>query len=80
CCCCCNTKFYRLIRILDGIPVKINLLPLNAHDRTEFESPDPAQVAKFQTVLRNAHHNTIVRTARGQDIAAACGQLGETVG
>lgn len=68
----------RLPRLLAGIPVKINLLPLNAHDRTELLPPDPEQVLRFQSVLHAAGMNAIIRTARGRDIAAACGQLGET--
>jgi len=69
----------RLIRLLEGIPVKVNLLPLNAHDRTEFETPPWERVVAFQKILRNAKMNTLLRTPRGQDISAACGQLGETV-
>jgi 23S rRNA (adenine2503-C2)-methyltransferase len=70
---------HRLNTLLDGIPVKINLLPLNAHDRTEFIPPTHAQVMAFQRVLLHAGHNVFVRTPRGQDIAAACGQLGESI-
>ncbi len=69
----------RLPNLLAGIPVKVNLLPLNAHDRTEFEPPPPERVEKFQETLRRAGINAIIRTPRGHDIAAACGQLGETV-
>lgn len=69
----------RLIGLLEGIPVKVNLLPLNAHDRTEFETPPWERVVAFQNILRNAKMNTLLRTPRGQDISAACGQLGETI-
>ena len=69
----------RLIELLRGIPVKVNLLPLNAHERTEFETPSRGRVEAFQRVLRDAHMLAIVRTPRGRDISAACGQLGETV-
>ncbi|MBI5509808.1 MAG: 23S rRNA (adenine(2503)-C(2))-methyltransferase RlmN [Deltaproteobacteria bacterium] len=67
----------RLPKLLAGIPVKVNLLPLNAHPRTSLASPPAARVAAFQTELRRAGMNAIVRTARGRDIAAACGQLGD---
>lgn len=67
----------RLPKLLARLPVKVNLLPLNAHERTEFLPPDPAQVDRFQDVLRRAGLTTLRRTARGQEIAAACGQLGE---
>ncbi len=66
----------QLVRLLDGIPVKINLLPLNPHSRTEYEPPAPERVTAFQQALRGANLNAILRTPRGQDIAAACGQLG----
>jgi 23S rRNA (adenine2503-C2)-methyltransferase len=69
----------RLPKLLAGIPVKVNLLPLNVHDRTELDTPDPAQVARFQETLHAAGVNALVRTPRGRDISAACGQLGETV-
>lgn len=69
----------RLIGLLEGIPVKVNMLPLNAHDRTEFETPPWERVVAFQKILRNAKMNTLLRTPRGQDISAACGQLGETI-
>lgn len=69
----------RLIRMLSDIPCKINLLPLNAHDRTEFETPPWERVVAFQKILRQANMNTLLRTPRGQDISAACGQLGETI-
>ncbi len=69
----------RLPRLLAGIPVKVNLLPLNAHERTELETPDPEQVLRFQEKLHEAGMNALIRTARGREIAAACGQLGESV-
>lgn len=69
----------RLPELLAGIPVKVNLLPLNPHERTKFIPPDPEQVLRFQEVLHRAGINALIRTARGREIAAACGQLGETV-
>lgn len=69
----------RLCKLLHDIPVKLNLLPLNAHERTSFVPPCPNQVMRFQKVLQNAGFNVFVRTPRGQDISAACGQLGETI-
>ncbi len=67
----------RLPKLLDGIPVKINLLPLNPHDRTPFVPPTPERVNQFKDALYHAGFNVSVRTPRGQDISAACGQLGE---
>lgn len=68
----------RLVRLLHDIPVKINLLPLNAHERTELIPPTRQSVAQFQRILRDAGYAVFVRTPRGQDISAACGQLGES--
>ena len=70
----------RLIVLLQNLPVKVNLLPLNVHDRTELQAPTAAAVARFQDILRAAGMNALCRTPRGQDIAAACGQLGEAAG
>lgn len=69
----------RLVKLLDGLPSKVNLLPLNPHDRTPFSPPSLKDVLAFQRVLVRAGLNVRLRTPRGQDIAAACGQLGETV-
>ncbi|MEL6544039.1 MAG: 23S rRNA (adenine(2503)-C(2))-methyltransferase RlmN [Myxococcota bacterium] len=70
---------HRLVDLLRGIPNKVNLLPLNPHDRTPFEPPPWDRVLAFQKILRNAEMNVLLRTPRGRDISAACGQLGETV-
>lgn len=67
----------RLVKLLQGIPVKINLLPLNAHERTELVPPTAERVARFQRIVLDSGYVAFVRTPRGQDIAAACGQLGE---
>jgi 23S rRNA (adenine2503-C2)-methyltransferase len=69
----------RLCTLLQGLPVKVNLLPLNPHDQTPFVPPTDAAVRLFQGHLRRSGLHALVRTARGQDIAAACGQLGESM-
>ena len=69
----------RLPHLLRGIPVKINLLPLNAHDRTELKTPDWNNVLAFERELKAHGMNALLRRPRGRDISAACGQLGETV-
>ena len=68
----------RLVTLLEGLAVKVNLLPLNPHDRTPFCPPTSARLHAFQNILRRAGLHALVRTARGQDISAACGQLGES--
>ncbi len=70
---------HRLTKLLRTLPVKVNLLPLNEHDRTPYETPPWNRVERFQAVLRKAGMTAIHRRPRGQDISAACGQLGETV-
>jgi len=66
----------RLAHLLRGVPCKINLLPLNAHERTAHQTPAHDVAVRFQNELRKAGYLVFVRTARGQDISAACGQLG----
>lgn len=66
-----------LATLLAQVPVKINLLPLNPHDRTPFQRPTDDQVRAFQEILWRAGYSVIVRRTRGAPIAAACGQLGD---
>ena len=65
----------RLIKLIDGIPAKINLIPFNEHPGSNFERPAPSRVSRFQELLADHHYTAIVRHSKGQDIAAACGQL-----
>jgi 23S rRNA (adenine2503-C2)-methyltransferase len=61
--------------LLKGIPVKVNLIPFNAHEFGDFVSP-PREVADmFRDILISAGHLAITRGRRGDDISAACGQL-----
>ena len=64
-----------LIRLLKGIPAKINLIPFNPWPGTTFECSDWAQIEKFSSVVFDAGYASPVRTPRGRDILAACGQL-----
>jgi 23S rRNA (adenine2503-C2)-methyltransferase len=65
----------KLVKLLRGKPAKVNLIPFNAFPESEFRcSPQPAIDAFWQT-LRNAGLIATVRRPRGDDIAAACGQL-----
>jgi 23S rRNA (adenine2503-C2)-methyltransferase len=65
----------RLIRLLQGIPSKINLIPFNPYSGSEYERPDERTVLRFQTILVNADMTVLIRKSKGQDILAACGQL-----
>ncbi|HZP76865.1 MAG TPA: 23S rRNA (adenine(2503)-C(2))-methyltransferase RlmN [Pseudolabrys sp.] len=64
-----------LIRLLKGIPAKINLIPFNPWPGTKYECSDWEQIEKFSELVFNAGYASPVRTPRGRDILAACGQL-----
>jgi 23S rRNA (adenine2503-C2)-methyltransferase len=60
---------------LDGIPCKINLLPFNESKDVSFRKPSDEQIEQFQKTLWKAGYTVLVRSSRGADISAACGQL-----
>jgi 23S rRNA (adenine2503-C2)-methyltransferase len=64
-----------LVRLLAGIPAKINLIPFNPWPGTTYECSDWDQIERFSEVVFNAGYASPVRTPRGRDILAACGQL-----
>ena len=64
-----------LVRLLKGIPAKINLIPFNPWSGTQYECSDWDQIEKFSEVVFAAGYASPVRTPRGRDILAACGQL-----
>jgi 23S rRNA (adenine2503-C2)-methyltransferase len=65
----------RLVRLVRGIPAKVNLIPYNANPGLGYEAPTPERVAAFQERLVRRDVTAVVRKNRGRDIAAACGQL-----
>ena len=65
----------RLARLLSGIRSKINLIPFNPHHGSPFRRPSPEEIEKFQNELGAYGYQVNVRTPRGDDIHAACGQL-----
>lgn len=65
----------RLAKLLRGVPVKINLIPMNPIDASSLGPPDRARVLAFQEVLTGAGYSCFVRRRRGDDVSAACGQL-----
>lgn len=69
------TDAKELVRLLKGIPAKINLIPFNPWPGTTYECSDWEQIEKFSEVVFNAGYASPVRTPRGRDILAACGQL-----
>jgi 23S rRNA (adenine2503-C2)-methyltransferase len=64
-----------LIRLLRGIPAKINLIPFNPWPGSEYECSDWEEIEKFSQIVFDAGYASPVRTPRGRDILAACGQL-----
>jgi 23S rRNA (adenine2503-C2)-methyltransferase len=64
-----------LVRLLKGIPAKINLIPFNPWPGSKYECSDWEQIEKFSEIVFNAGYASPVRTPRGRDILAACGQL-----
>jgi len=65
----------RLVRLLNGIKAKVNLLPLNAAPGIPFERPSDARVNRFAKIVADRGVTVSVRKSRGSDIRAACGQL-----
>jgi 23S rRNA (adenine2503-C2)-methyltransferase len=65
----------QLLRILKGIPSKVNLIPLNEAPGIPFKRPPEEQVLLFQEVLMEGRLMAIVRQSKGSDVSAACGQL-----
>jgi 23S rRNA (adenine2503-C2)-methyltransferase len=64
-----------LVKLLSGIPAKINLIPFNPWPGTRYECSDWEQIEHFAEVVNRAGYASPVRTPRGRDIFAACGQL-----
>jgi len=65
----------KLVQLLKGIPAKINLIPFNPWPGTRYECSDWDTIEKFSEYIFNAGYSSPVRTPRGRDILAACGQL-----
>jgi len=65
----------RLVRLLEGIKAKVNLIPLNPSPGIPYQRPSDERVNRFAQILADRHITVSVRKSRGQDIRAACGQL-----
>ncbi len=70
-----NQDARNLVKLLSKLRVKVNLLPLNTHDKTDLEPPDEKCILAFQEILIKKGMTAILRRRRGADIGAACGQL-----
>jgi len=64
-----------LVKLLKGLPAKINLIPFNPWPGSPYECSDWETIEKFSEIVFNAGYASPVRTPRGRDISAACGQL-----
>lgn len=64
-----------LVRLLAGIPAKINLIPFNPWPGAPYECSDWGQIERFADIVNRAGYASPIRTPRGRDIMAACGQL-----
>ncbi len=64
-----------LVKLLAGIPAKINLIPFNPWPGAPYECSEWSQIEKFAEIVNKAGYASPVRTPRGRDIMAACGQL-----
>ncbi|MGF1545834.1 MAG: 23S rRNA (adenine(2503)-C(2))-methyltransferase RlmN [Thiotrichales bacterium] len=65
----------QLVRLLQGVPSKLNLIPFNPFPAARYERSDLATINRFRDILMQHGMNTITRKTRGDDIDAACGQL-----
>ncbi len=65
----------RLVRLIKGIPAKINLIPFNPWPGSPYERSSWERIEAFADIVNNAGYASPIRTPRGEDIMAACGQL-----
>ncbi len=65
----------KLKEVLSLLPAKVNIIPFNSFERSRFQRPSAEQIRLFSQVLLKAKIPTMIRHSKGQDIAAACGQL-----
>jgi 23S rRNA (adenine2503-C2)-methyltransferase len=66
---------HRLMRLIDGIPAKVNLIPFNEWPGAPYKRSSNNRIRAFADIVHNAGYSSPVRRPRGEDIMAACGQL-----
>ena len=66
---------HRLMRLIEGIPAKINLIPFNEWPGAPYKRSSNNRIRAFADIVHNAGYSSPVRRPRGEDIMAACGQL-----
>ncbi len=64
-----------LVKLIEGVPAKINLIPFNPWPGSPYECSDWSAIERFAAVINRAGYASPIRTPRGRDILAACGQL-----
>ena len=64
-----------LIKLISGIPSKINLIPFNPWPGSKYECSEWDQIEKFSDIINRGGYASPIRIPRGRDISAACGQL-----
>jgi 23S rRNA (adenine2503-C2)-methyltransferase len=64
-----------LVKLIKGIPAKINLIPFNPWPGSHYRCSSPERIAAFANAIKESGYQALIRTPRGQDILAACGQL-----
>ncbi len=69
----------KLADLLKGIPVKINLIPFNPFPGSKYERPEDKRIIEFQQILIDSGFSVFIRSSKGRDILAACGQLRGTI-
>lgn len=70
-----NADAKQLVQLLKGIPAKINLIPFNPWPGSDYECSDWERIEEFADIVNRAGYASPIRTPRGRDIFAACGQL-----
>jgi 23S rRNA (adenine2503-C2)-methyltransferase len=70
-----DAEAHELVRLVKGIPAKINLIPFNPWPGAIYECSSNNRIRKFAEIVNDAGYSSPVRTPRGRDIMAACGQL-----
>ncbi|MEM1374917.1 MAG: 23S rRNA (adenine(2503)-C(2))-methyltransferase RlmN [Pseudomonadota bacterium] len=70
-----NADAHRLVKLIKGIPAKVNLIPFNPWPGSPYERSDWSRIEAFADIVYKAGYASPIRTPRGEDIMAACGQL-----
>jgi 23S rRNA (adenine2503-C2)-methyltransferase len=70
-----NADAKALVKLIAGIPAKINLIPFNPWPGSPYECSDWERIEEFAEIVNRAGYASPIRTPRGRDIMAACGQL-----